>query len=155
MDGYYGRPRNLTVPVNGAVIAKAASLAASQRARREAEPRNDYRRDDQPRNDPRRDDTRRDTRASGPIDIPSGTQLNLRLTSQIDSKRNHAGDRFTAEVTTPGAYEGAVRCGSPCARADRVASNRPTAWVTHLAHAGSPPDAATCRSPDLRSDRAG
>jgi outer membrane lipoprotein SlyB len=42
------------------------------------------------------------------VDIPSGTQLNLRLTSRIDSKQNRPGDRFTAEVTTPGPYEGAV-----------------------------------------------
>jgi hypothetical protein len=118
LDGYYGRPRNTATPANGAVIAKAAALAASQRARREAGQRDDYRRDDTrrddtrrddpQRNDTRRDDPRRDSRASGPVDIPSGTQLNLRLTSRIDSKQNHAGDRFTAEVTTPGAYEGAV-----------------------------------------------
>ncbi|HJQ24438.1 MAG TPA: hypothetical protein VKA60_11030 [Blastocatellia bacterium] len=113
MDGYYGRTRNVAVPANGAVLAKAAALAAAQRERREA-----FRRDDQPRNDaarneprrdePRRDDARRDARASGPLNIPAGTQLNLRLTSRIDSKTNHPGDRFTAEVTTPGPYEGAV-----------------------------------------------
>ena len=113
LDGYYGRPRNTVVPVNGAVIAKAAALAASQRARREAGGRDDYRRDDTRRDDTRRDDSRRDDprrdpRASGPVDIPSGTQLNLRLTSRIDSKQNRVGDRFTAEVTTPGAYEGAT-----------------------------------------------
>jgi hypothetical protein len=117
MDGYYGRTRNTVSPVNGAVLAKAASLAAAQRARREA-PRDEYRRDDQARNEPRRDEPRRDeprrdeprgnTRASVPLDIPAGTQLNLRLTSRIDSKQNRPGDRFTAEVTTPGAYEGAI-----------------------------------------------
>jgi outer membrane lipoprotein SlyB len=113
LDGYYGRPRNLVVPANGAVIAKAAALAAAQRARRESGQRDDTRRDDTRRDDTRRDntrrdDTRRDARASGPVDIPSGTQLNLRLTSRIDSKQNRPGDRFTAEVTTPGEYEGAV-----------------------------------------------
>lgn len=122
MDGYYGRTRNIVAPANGPVIAKAAALAASQRARREQQ-RDDYRRDNPPRdnpprdnpprdnpprNDSRRDDSRYDSRASGPVDIPAGTQLNLRLTSRIDSKQNRAGDRFTAEVTTPGAYEGAV-----------------------------------------------
>jgi len=108
LDGYYGRPRSTVVPANGAVIAKAAALAAAQRARRESGQRDDYRRDDTRRDDTRRDDTRRDTRASGPVDIPSGTQLNLRLTSRIDSKQNRVGDRFTAEVTTPGPYEGAI-----------------------------------------------
>ena len=104
LDGYYGRPRSTVVPANGAVIAKAAA----QRARRESGQRDDARRDDTRRDDTRRDDTRRDPRASGPVDIPSGTQLNLRLTSRIDSKQNHPGDRFTTEVTTPGEYEGAV-----------------------------------------------
>jgi hypothetical protein len=123
LDGYYGRPRNTVVPANGAVLGKAASLAAAQRARRDSNPRDEYRRDDTRRDDTRRDDTRRDdtrrddtrrddtrrdSRASGPVDIPSGTQLNLRLTSRIDSKQSHVGDRFTAEVTTPGAYEGAI-----------------------------------------------
>src|SRR5262249_27715162 len=114
MDGYYGRSRSTAAPANGAVIAKAAAMAAAQRARRdERGPRNDYRRDDPPRNDarrddPRRDDSRRDARATGPVEIPSGTQLNRRLTSQFDSKRNRAGDKFTAEVTTPGPYEGAI-----------------------------------------------
>jgi hypothetical protein len=128
LDGYYGRPRNTAVPANGSVIAKAAALAAAQRARRESGQRDDTRRDDTRRDDTRRDDTRRDdtrrdntrrddtqrddtrrdSRASGPIDIPSGTQLNLRLASRIDSKQNRVGDRFTAEVTTPGPYEGAI-----------------------------------------------
>ncbi|MEN3335793.1 MAG: hypothetical protein V7641_5158 [Blastocatellia bacterium] len=113
LDGYYGRPRNTVVPANGAVLAKAAALAAAQRARRDDSRRDDTRRDDTRRDDTRRDDTRRDdtrrdSRASGPVDIPSGTQLNLRLTSRIDSKQNHVGDRFTTEVTTPGPYEGAI-----------------------------------------------
>ncbi|HEY9233271.1 MAG TPA: hypothetical protein VIS78_14055, partial [Blastocatellia bacterium] len=44
MDGYYGRTRTTAVPANGAVLAKAAALAAGQRARREANQRDDYRR---------------------------------------------------------------------------------------------------------------
>ena len=117
MDGYYGRSRNPVSPTNGAVLAKAAALAAAQRARREGQrdenrrddqARNEPRRDDPRRDEPRRDDSRRDARPSVPLDIPAGTQLNLRLTSRIDSKQNRPGDRFTAEVTTPGAYEGAI-----------------------------------------------
>ena len=124
MDGYYGRTRSAAAPTNGAVIAKAAVLASAQRSRQVTEPphddsrRPDARPDDTRRDDSRRDDTRRDDSrpddqrdrraGGGTVDIPSGTQLNLRLTSQIDSKRNRVGDRFTAEVTTPGPYEGGV-----------------------------------------------
>lgn len=102
MDGYYGRPRSLVVPTNGAVIAKAAALAAVQRPRQTEPPPDVPRRDD-------RDRPPRDVQSpnNGPVDVPPGTQLNLRLTSSIDSKRNRPGDRFTAEVTTPGPYEGA------------------------------------------------
>lgn len=108
MDGYYGRTRSAAVPANGAVLAKAAALAAAQRERRENFRRDEQARNDARRDEPRRDDARRDTRASGPLTIPAGTQLNLRLTSRIDSKTNRPGDRFTAEVTTPGPYEGAT-----------------------------------------------
>jgi hypothetical protein len=133
MDGYYGRTRSSIAPANGAVLAKAAVLASTQRARQVSEsprddrdrtvgPPQDTRPDTRPesrddtrhadaRDDARRDDAGRDRPAGPPLDIPSGTQLNLRLTSQIDSKRNRVGDRFTSEVTTPGPYEGAVVAG--------------------------------------------
>ena len=107
LDGYYGRARNTTVPANGAVIAKAAALAAAQQARRDERAARDANRREVPP-PTRRDDPTRRPLAVGPVDIPSGTQLNLRLTTQIDSKRSHVGDKFSAEVTTPGPYEGAI-----------------------------------------------
>jgi hypothetical protein len=101
MDGYYGRPRNATVPANGAVIAKATVLASSQRSRQVTnEPPPPRTPDEQPR--PRNEPP---VRSSGPVNIPAGTELNIRLTSPIDTKNNRTGDRFTAEVITPGPYD--------------------------------------------------
>lgn len=129
MDSYYGRTRNTVSPSNGAVIAKANVLARSRRGRmnddrpgrRDDTRRDDSRRDDRPgqrddrpgqRDDSRRDDSpgRRDdppARDLGPVNIPAGTELNLRLASPIDTKNNRVGDRFAAEVITPGPYDGA------------------------------------------------
>ncbi|MGA9770493.1 MAG: hypothetical protein WBV94_15750 [Blastocatellia bacterium] len=134
MDSYYGRARNTITPSNGAVIAKATVLANSRRgrpmnddrsgrrddsrrddSRRDDSRRDDSRRDDSQRDDSRRDDSRRDDsrrdnpppRDLGPVNIPAGTELNLRLASPIDTKNNRVGDRFAAEVITPGPYDGA------------------------------------------------
>ncbi len=120
-DSYYGRTRNAITPSNGAVIAKAIVLANSRRGRddrsgrRDDSRRDDSRRDDSRRDDTRRDDSRRDDtrrndtppRDLGPVNIPAGTELNLRLASPIDTKNNRVGDRFAAEVITPGPYDGA------------------------------------------------
>jgi outer membrane lipoprotein SlyB len=100
-DGYYGRPRNAAVPANGAVIAKATVLASSQRSRQVTNEPPPQRMQGEPppqRNAP-------PARSSGPLNIPVGTELNLRLTSPIDTKNNRTGDRFTAEVITPGPYD--------------------------------------------------
>jgi hypothetical protein len=118
MDSYYGRTRNTITPSNGAVIAKATVLANARRGRmnddrsgrRDDSRRDDSRRDDSRRDDTRRDDTRRNDpppRDLGPVNIPAGTELNLRLASPIDTKNNRVGDRFAAEVITPGPYDGA------------------------------------------------
>ena len=111
MDSYYGRTRNAVSPSNGAVIAKATILANSRRGRDDRSGRrDDSRRDDSRRDDSRRDDSRRNDpppRDLGPVNIPAGTELNLRLASPIDTKNNRVGDRFAAEVITPGPYDGA------------------------------------------------
>src|SRR6185369_10036583 len=76
-DGYYGRARNAEVPRNAEVIAKAAALAEQQRARRD---RPDRDRPDRDRPEP--DRGQRDTnrpRPGAPLNIPSGTELRLRL----------------------------------------------------------------------------
>ena len=113
VDSYYGRTRNTATPSNGAVIAKATVLANSRRGRMNDDRsgrRDDSRRDDSRRDDSRRDDPRRNDpppRDPGPVNIPAGTELNLRLASPIDTKNNRVGDRFVAEVITPGPYDGA------------------------------------------------
>lgn len=43
--------------------------------------------------------------------VPNGTRLVIRLSETIDSKTNRVGDRFTATVITPRAYEGATITG--------------------------------------------
>jgi hypothetical protein len=111
MDSYYGRTRNTITPSNGAVIAKANVLANSRRGRQMSDDRSG-RRDDpsRRRDDSQRDDSRQNeppARDLGPVNIPAGTELNLRLASPIDTKNNRVGDRFAAEVVTPGPYEGA------------------------------------------------
>lgn len=129
LDGYYGRARNLAVPTNGAVLAKAAALADAQRARAREERSN---RDNRDGRDPRdnrdsrdninnrdirdnRDnrnsqDSRRDSAQTGGVslNIPNDTQLRLSLTSEINTKTARVGDRFTAKVITPSSYEGAT-----------------------------------------------
>ncbi|HKP84642.1 MAG TPA: hypothetical protein VJZ26_01020 [Blastocatellia bacterium] len=103
-DGYYGRTRNQAVPSNGAIIAKANVLAHSQRSRQVTNDQPVDRNSPIDRNPPP-DRSGPPDRNSGPVNIPSGTQLNIRLTSPIDTKDNRAGDRFTAEVITPGPYD--------------------------------------------------
>lgn len=123
LDGYYGRTRNLVVPANGAVLAKAAALADAQRARAREERNNRDSRDNRDARDTRdnrdsrdnRDtrssqDSRRDNTQTGGVslNIPNDTQLRLSLTSEISTKTARVGDRFTAKVITPSAYEGAT-----------------------------------------------
>ena len=124
-DGYYGRPRNAAEPVNGAVLAKAATLANAQRDReresinnnsrpREVTPqRSEPQRDEPQRNEPQRNESQRyePQRNAGPINIQAETRLQIRLTSPISTKVNRAGDRFEAIVTTPSEYEGATVVG--------------------------------------------
>ncbi|MBI3652356.1 MAG: hypothetical protein HY231_15145 [Acidobacteria bacterium] len=129
LDGYYGRTRNLQVPANGVVLAKAAALADAQRAReREAQNRDNRdprdnrdnrdsqvgntrdNRDNRDTQDRGNRDSRRDPPTTGgtSINIPNDTQLRISLTSQIDTKTARVGDRFTAKVLMPAAYENAT-----------------------------------------------
>jgi hypothetical protein len=95
-DGYYGRAHNSAVPANGLILAKAAAIADAQRARE---------RDTGEANRPREVGRPRST---GQVDIPPDTELRLKLTSPIETKNNRVGDRFTATVIMPAAYEGAT-----------------------------------------------
>ena len=104
-DGYFGRTRNAVVPANAAVLAKAAALADAQIRERERQAAQQ-----QPvaqNQDPAPVDVSR-PRSTGPLRIPADTELRLQLTSPIDTRNNRVGDKFTATVIFPGAYDGAT-----------------------------------------------
>ena len=115
-DGYYGRARNAAVPANGAVLAKAAAIAANaQRAREQQPPPRD---ETNQRNDPppqpvqsqgdNQSQADNRPRTTPTADIPGGTAMEIRLTSTINTKNNRSGDRFEAVVVSPDAYRDAV-----------------------------------------------
>ena len=113
-DGYYGRARNAAVPRNGAVLAKAAALADQQRARRDGGENDRAQRDanrpndaDRPSDMNRPNDANR-PRANGPVRIPNGTELRIRLSTPISTKTGRAGDTFRATVVSPSSYESAI-----------------------------------------------
>jgi hypothetical protein len=103
-DGYYGRPRNPDVPRNGEVIALASTL--NDRNRRPDRDRPDRPDRDQSDYDRSRDSNR--PRMSGPLNIPSGTELRIRLTNPISTKTGRVGDTFKATVVSPSSYESAT-----------------------------------------------
>jgi len=109
-DGYYGRTHNPAVPRNAEVLATAAAIADRQRERqREGRDRQQEGRDRQ--QDDRFDRGQRDAtrpRAAGPVNIPNGTELRIRLSSQISTKDGRVGDTFKATVVSPSTYEGAI-----------------------------------------------
>ena len=110
-DGYYGRARNAVVPRNGEVLAKAAALADQQRARRDRGENDRSQRDanrpsdmDRPSDVNRPNDANR-PRANGPVRVPNGTELRIRLSTPISTKTGRAGDTFRATVVSPSTYE--------------------------------------------------
>lgn len=113
-DGYYGRARNTSVPANAVVLAKAAALANAQRQReQQMENEQATRRqstmpsDDRPSDTARPGDATR-PRSTGVISVPGGIDLLVRLNTPISTKNNRVGDKFTAVVVSPEAYQGAT-----------------------------------------------
>ena len=53
---------------------------------------------------------------SNAVSIPAGTILDVRLEQTLDTKRNRAGDRFTATLTRPIVLDGqtVIPSGTPC-----------------------------------------
>ncbi|HWP42671.1 MAG TPA: hypothetical protein VNO14_05510 [Blastocatellia bacterium] len=96
-DGYYGRARNASVPANAELLYRATVIANS---RRDPDP---VAQADAP---PQPDQTR--PRTSGSVSVPIDTEMRIQLTSPIDTMNNRPGDRFTAIVLMPAAYEGAT-----------------------------------------------
>jgi hypothetical protein len=108
-DGYYGRARNASVPANAELLYRATVLASTQRDRGpvpQAEPAQPAEPVPPREPAPIRDQTR--PRTSGSVNVPADTEMRIQLTSPIDTKNNRAGDRFTAVVLMPAAYEGAT-----------------------------------------------
>jgi outer membrane lipoprotein SlyB len=110
-DGYYGRARNAVVPRNAEVLAKAAALADRQREQREQRDRRG--RDTGSRDNTQRDSDQRDSglrdpgrsRTMGPLNVPPGTELRIRLSTPISTKDGRVGDTFKATVVSPSTYE--------------------------------------------------
>jgi hypothetical protein len=109
-DGYYGRARNAAVPANGAVLAKAAAIAANAQRAREQQPppRDDTVQQNDPPPQPVQSQDESRPRTTQAAEIPGGTALEIRLTSTIDTKNNRSGDRFEAVVVSPDTYRDAV-----------------------------------------------
>jgi hypothetical protein len=108
-DGYYGRPYSISMPANlgRAVVAAVNASGAGEIA------------DDTTRQRPsdeiaRTGEVPRDeTRAGRPLSrgsmrVPDGVQMKIRLTTQISTKTNREGDRFTAVVLDPSEYADAT-----------------------------------------------
>ncbi len=101
-DGYYGRGRNAVVPRNAETLARAAALADRQRTQRQDSETDRGQRD----TDRQRDTTR--SRPPGPLSVPNGTELRIRLSTPISTKTGRVGDTFRATVVSPSGYEGST-----------------------------------------------
>ncbi len=117
-DGYYGRARNAAVPRNAAVLAKAAALADQRQTtheppRQEPSDRERGQRDPGQRDPGQRDPGQRDPgqrdndrqRMAGPLSVPNGTELRIRLSTPISTKTGRVGDTFKATVVSPSSFE--------------------------------------------------
>ena len=83
-DGYFGRLSNAKIPGNAQTIHRRA--IQSQQATQQ-----------QPAND--------STQGGSALIIPDGTEMKLRLRTQINTKVAKAGDKFTATVIEPSSLE--------------------------------------------------
>ena len=96
------------MPRNAEVVA----ALSTQRARRQRDAMDDRRRDTRDARDNRDNNDRRsrDTyrQASGPLNVPNGTELRIRLSSPISTKSGRVGDTFKATVVSPSTYETAT-----------------------------------------------
>ena len=97
-DGYLGRTSSPALPANLSKMITPAPPAATVAA---AEPPSG-----RPSGAPTTSGSRR-----GPVNIPDGVQMKIRLTSPIDTKVNKQGDQFTAVVLDPSEYAEAMITG--------------------------------------------
>jgi outer membrane lipoprotein SlyB len=96
-DGYFGRPYSITLPTNlrSAVIAAVNASGGGDVAAEPARPAS-------PTSQDARDDNAPPRRFS--FRVPDGIEMKIRLTTQLDTRTNKEGDRFTAVVLDPSDY---------------------------------------------------
>lgn len=106
-DGYFGRPYTINIPVN---LNKAVVAAVNASSSGDIASNNDQSRNEQPRRSDDRlsDDPPRRRPVRAAFAVPDGIQMKLRLTTQINTKTNREGDRFTAIVLDPSDYAEAI-----------------------------------------------
>jgi len=113
-DGYFGRPYSINIPVNlnKAVVTAVNAANNGDIASNPDQPRtNDDRAgraDRADRADRAADDQSRRRPVRAAFSVPDGIAMKLRLTTQINTKTNRQGDRFTAVVLDPSDYADAV-----------------------------------------------
>jgi hypothetical protein len=100
-DGYFGRPFTVSLPSNLRTLVIAAVNENSPPP--QAPPANQG-----PPPSQRGDDAGRDDRISRRPIVPDGVQMKIRLNTEINTKTNREGDKFTAVVLDPTDYAEAV-----------------------------------------------
>jgi hypothetical protein len=100
-DGYFGRPFTVSLPSNLRTVVIAAVNENSPPP--QAPPVNQG-----PPPSQRGDDQNRDDRISRRPIVPDGVQMKIRLNTEINTKTNREGDKFTAVVLDPSDYAEAV-----------------------------------------------
>jgi hypothetical protein len=103
-DGFFGRPFTTTVPPNLRRVVIAVVNANSAPAQPEPSTADPDPAPSRPRNanvDP-------DDRPSRRAIVPDGVEMKIRLSTQISTKTNREGDKFTAVVLDPSDYSEAV-----------------------------------------------
>src|SRR5262245_15319097 len=100
-DGFFGRPFTVSLPSNLRTVVIAAVNANAPPSQASPAPQG-------PPPGQRGDDPGRDDRFSRRPIVPDGLQMKIRLSTEISTKTNREGDKFTAIVLDPSDYAEAV-----------------------------------------------
>ena len=103
-DGFFGRPFTTTVPPNLGRVVIAVVNANSAPAQQEPASAGTDPAPSRPRNANSDPDDKPSRRAL----VPDGLEMKIRLNTQISTKTNREGDKFTAVVLDPSDYSEAV-----------------------------------------------
>ncbi|MCI0388005.1 MAG: hypothetical protein MOB07_04460 [Acidobacteria bacterium] len=104
-DGYYGRPYSISIPSN---LGKAVITAVNGVSNDEVPATRPRPVDETDRVQDVRPTSTGGSASRGSFRVPDGIQMKIRLTTQISTKTNRDGDRFTAVVLDPSDYADAV-----------------------------------------------